>query len=109
MALKEGDRVKIKTRKVTEEDTLSQMYYEHMQGLTGTVANYYSKNEVSINIDFDSLGKIPEDVHSVATKRMRKSFRKNSSEEQRKALTKEEIAFTPHYVLLVAESDLEKI
>lgn len=109
MDFKEGDRVRIVSRAVVESDELTQMYYSHMGGLVGTVGNVYSKKEISVNIDLDALQGVTADVHTIATKRMRDTFKKNSSEEQKKSLTKEELAFTPNYVLLVAAADLEKI
>ena len=40
---KEGDRVRIKTRPVTEEDRKTNRYFDHMAGLVGTVQNIYSE------------------------------------------------------------------
>lgn len=107
--LNEGDKVRVVTRPVTEEDRKVHMFFEHMCGLTGTVANYYNKNEVAVNIDLDSLGKIPADVHDHATDRMRARFGNDVTEEQRKLLDKDELNFTPNYVLLVREQDLEPL
>lgn len=85
------------------------MYFEHMQGLTGSVANYYNKEEVAVQIDPDALTGIPREVHDLATKRMHDRFQRDSTEDVRKALTKEEMSFPANYVLLVREVDLEKI
>lgn len=106
--VKEGDRVKIVTRTVTEQDKAVHKFFEHMQGLTGTVANVYNNEEIAVNVDIDALKSIPKDVHSVATNRMQSAFQDNSTENQRKLLTKEEMKFVPNYVILVKESDLEK-
>lgn len=104
----EGERVRIKVRPVTEEDRKVHMFFEHMQGLEGTVSNHYNKDEVAVEIDLDSLVDIPKDVHRVATERIREKFNENTNEEIKKLLTKDEQKFTPHYVLLVREADLEK-
>ncbi len=107
--LTEGDRVRIKTRPVTDEDRAIHKFFEHMQGLTGTVSNYYGKNEVAVTIDLETLGEIPTDVHKVASKRLQDRFDENVSEEVKKLLSKDELNFTPNYVLLVREQDLEAI
>lgn len=106
---KEGQRVRVAVREVTPKDREEHRYYTHMAGLTGTVQNVYSNDEIAVKIDLDSLTKVPEQVHANATTRMREQFGNNMTEEQRKQLTKEELAFTPHYVLLVRGSDLESI
>jgi hypothetical protein len=105
--VKEGDHVKVVRRPVTEQDRTVYGYFEHMQGVTGVVEGVYSKDEVAIKVDLDSLTKIPADVHKDATKRMRERFVENVGEEARKQLTKEELEFVPHYVLLVRSDDLE--
>lgn len=97
------------TREVTAKDREENRYYTHMAGLTGTVQNVYSEDEIAVKMDLDALGKVVESVHSTATTRMRDQFTNNMTEDQRKQLTKEELAFTPHYVLLVRSSDLEAI
>ncbi len=107
--LKEGDRVRIITRPVTEEDRKVHMFFEHMQGMVGVISNHYGKDEVAVTIDIDSLIDIPKDVHKVATDRIRTKFAENTNEEIKKLLSKEEQNFTPNYVLLVREQDLEKI
>ena len=107
--IKEGDRVKIATRKITQQDRSVYKFFEHMHGLTGTVANVYGNEEIAVNIDIDALENVPKDVHHVATKRMQKAFRDNSTENQRKLLEQDEMKFVPNYVLLVREADLEKI
>jgi hypothetical protein len=105
---KEGDRVRVVTRAVTEDDRKKNRYFEHMAGLVGTVQNVYNADEISIKIDPQSLGKVTEDVHKQATQRMRDKFLNAISEEQKKQLTKEELDFDAHYVLLVQSNDLEK-
>jgi len=108
-SLKEGDKVKIKKRPVTEEDRKKGQYYEHMAGLTGVVANVYEKNELAVRIDIPSLSSTTQKVHKEATKRMREKFLNAISEEQKKQLTAEEMNFDANYVLLLQAADLEKV
>jgi hypothetical protein len=105
---KEGDRVRIVERKVTEEDRKQNRYFDHMAGLTGTVQNIYSDKEVAIKVDDGSMTKVSTEVHKTANKRLREKFLANVSEEQKKLLTPEELNFDMHYVLLVDSKDLEK-
>jgi hypothetical protein len=101
---KEGDRVRIVTRAVTEEDRKKNRYFDHMAGLVGTVQNVYAGDEIAVNIDLDAISKVSRDVHKESQTRMREKIQ----EEHKKQLTKEEADFVPHYVLLVASNDLEK-
>jgi len=105
---KEGDRVRIVKRAVSEEDRKANRYYDHMAGLVGTVQNVYNDSEIAVKIDVDCMSKISADVQKEATLRMREKFLSNVSEEQKKQLTKEELEFDAHYVQLVQSSDLEK-
>ena len=105
---KEGDRVKVIARPVTEEDRKKSRYFEHMAGLVGSVQNVYTDDTVAVQVDLDVMGKVSTEVHKTATQRMREKFSAAITEEQRKALTKEEMEFGTHYVLLVQSSDLEK-
>ena len=105
---KEGDRVRVISREVTEEDRKSNRYYEHMVGLVGTVQNIYSDTEIAIKIDPEFMTKVTADVQREATNRMREKFANNISEEQKKQLSKEEMEFEAHYVQLVQTKDLEK-
>ncbi|MBS1724932.1 MAG: hypothetical protein JSS66_18485 [Armatimonadetes bacterium] len=105
--LKEGDRVRVVKRPLTEQDKTVYGFFEHMQGLTGVVENVYTTNEVAVKVDLDILPKISADVHREATKKMSDRFLKDAPEEARKQLTKEELEFVPHYVLLVRSEDLE--
>lgn len=107
--LKVGDRVRIAVRESSEQDRKINMFFGHMTGSTGVIDNYYSAKEIAVRVDLDSLQPIPKDVHREATNRLRKSLGDNIPEAQRKSLTKEELEFTPHYVLLLQETDLEKI
>lgn len=105
---KEGDRVRVVTRKVTDEDRKKNRYFEHMAGLVGTVQNVYAGDEIAVRVDTDTLTQVTRDVHRESTRRMREKFASNISEEQKKQLTKEELEFEPHYMLLVQAADLEK-
>jgi hypothetical protein len=105
---KEGDRVRVVSRKVTDDDRKKGQYFEHMAGLTGTIANIYAKDEIAVRIDIDSLSAVTQKVHKEATKRMREKFLGAISEEQKKQLTAEELNFDANYVLLLQAGDLEK-
>jgi len=105
---KEGDRVRIVTRVVSEEDRKKNRYYDHMAGLTGTVQNVYGADEIAIKIDPEALTAVSGTVHQESVKRMREKFLSAISEEQKKQLTPEELAFNAHYMLLVRADDLEK-
>jgi copper chaperone CopZ len=108
MKLNEGDKVRIVTREVTPEDKKDFRYYTHMAGLTGTVQNIYGESEVAVRIDPETLNKVSRDVHKEGTQRMRAKFIQSVSEIQRKELTKEEIEFDTHFMLLCHSADLEK-
>jgi hypothetical protein len=106
---REGDRVRVVSRPVTEDDRKNNSYFEHMAGLTGTVQNIYGANEIAVKVDQDSLSKITLDVHKESIKRMREKFLANISEEQKKQLTPEEQNFDAHYMMLVRGADIEKL
>ncbi|MEI8283295.1 MAG: hypothetical protein WCG75_12880 [Armatimonadota bacterium] len=108
MKLSEGDRVRIKTREVTEDDRKTNRYFDHMAGLTGSVQNIYGEKEIAVRIEVECLSKQSRDVHKEATNRMRAKFMDTVSEVQRKELTKEELEFDTHFMLLVDSNDLEK-
>lgn len=108
-AFNEGQKVRVVTREVTQEDRKSNRYFAHMAGLTGTVQNYYGTDEVAVRIDPESLDPIARSVMKEAIIRMRKRFLDNVSEEQRSKLSPEEQEFTANYNLLVRSADLEKI
>jgi len=107
--LKEGDRVRVVEREVTPEDRKTSRYFQHMAGLTGVIANYYGPEEIAVQVDIESVPKIPANVHVEATRRMREKFAEQTGEEQKKSLTKEELNFDVHYVVLVRADDLEKL
>lgn len=104
---KEGDRVRVIRRPVTDEDRRKSRYFDHMADLTGVVQQAYSEDEIAIRVDPSSMTEVTADVVKTATQRMRDKFVAGVSEEQRKQLTKEELEFEANYVLLVRSVDLE--
>lgn len=106
---KEGDRARVISRPVTEEDRKKNRYFEHMAGLVGTIQNVYGDDEIAVRVDPESMTSVTADVHKAANLRMRERFQRDTSEEQKKQLTKEEMDFTANYVVLVQSSDLEKV
>lgn len=107
-SLKEGDRVRIVTRPVTDEDRKANRYFDHMAGLTGTVQNLYTEDQIAIRVDLDCLPRASAQVRQTANDRMRDKFLDRLPDEQRKQLTDEEINFVSNFVLLVRSADLEK-
>jgi len=104
---KEGDRVRIVARPVTDEDRKKNQYFEHMGGLIGTIQNVY-EGEIAVKVDKNSLSKVSRDIHKGATERLRERFLASGiSEEQKKLLTADELNFDVHYMLLVLAKDLE--
>lgn len=105
---KEGDRAKVVTRPVTEEDRKKNRYFDHMAGLVGSIQNVYpTTNEIALNVERESMTPVTAEVHAAANQRMRERFAKDTSEEQKKQLTKDDLEFTANYVVLVQASDLE--
>ena len=105
---KEGEKVRVVSRPVTDDDRKQNRYFEHMAGLTGVIQSVYGVDEVAVKIDPESMSKVSAQVHKESIERMRATFLKNVGEEGRKELTQEEINFNANYVLLVKGSDLEK-
>jgi hypothetical protein len=105
---KEGDRVRVVSRPVTEEDRKKNRYFEHMANLTGTIQTIYNSEEIAIKVDSPAMTEVSRDVHKLAVSRMREKFIGSVSEEQRKQLSPEELNFDAHFVLLVRSADLEQ-
>jgi preprotein translocase subunit YajC len=105
-AFKEGDRVRVQTRPVTEEDRKNNLYFEHMAGLIGTVQNVYENDLVAIKVEPDTAPKVSVEVHQRAVERMRKKFFDSVGEEAKKGLTKEELEFQANFMQLVQAKDL---
>lgn len=107
--VKEGDRVKIVTREVTDSDRKSGRFFSHMCGLTGKVENVYEDGTAAVQIDESSLSDVGREVHKMSILRMREKFFGQIGEEAKKLMTKEELEFGAHYMHLVDFEDLEKI
>lgn len=107
--IKDGDRVEVVNRDLTSQDAKVHAFFGHLFGLRGTVQSVYSPEEIAIKVDLDSLSDQARMVHMEATKRMRTKFIENTGEEARKPFSKEELDFTPNFVILVRETDLVKI
>ena len=105
---KEGERVRVVSRPVTEEDRKKNRYFEHMAGLSGSIQTIYNSEEIAIRIDPEALTDVTKQVQNDAVIRMREKFIGSVGEEQRKQLTPEELNFDSHYVLLVRDVDLER-
>jgi ribosomal protein L21E len=108
-SIKEGDRVRIKTREATPDDLKSGLYYPHFAGLTGTVYKIYNKEEVTVEIETESL---PRDVrlrHEKIRDQMKTKWLDGLSEEGRSKLTDREKDFQLRYMVLTGLNELEKI
>jgi hypothetical protein len=107
--LKEGDRVRVVSRPVTEEDRKKNRYFDHMANVTGIIQSIYNSEEIAIRVDREAMSEVTQEVHKVSVNRMREKFLSSVSEEQKKQLTNEELNFDAHYVLLLRAADLEKV
>lgn len=105
---REGDRVRVVTRAQTDDDIKSAMYFPHYGGMTGTVAKVYSKNEVSVEVDAESLSKEIRKRHDDVRDQMKTKWLDGLSEEGRSKLTEREKDFNLRYMVLVGMGDLEK-
>jgi hypothetical protein len=104
---KAGDRVRVAKRVTTNKDREDRTYFDHMAGLEGEVTNVY-EDGVAVKIDIVSLGEISAEIHKFATVRMQQKFMDNSSEEDRRQLSKEDLEFQANFMLLVQPADLER-
>ena len=105
---KEGDRVRVVSRPVTEDDRKKNRYFDHMKNLTGTIQTIYNAEEIAIRVDPEAMTPVTTEVHKLAVTRMRDKFLSSVSEEQKKQLSNEELNFDAHYVLLVRAADIEQ-
>ncbi len=104
---KEGDRVRVKARNVSEQEVLEGRYAPFMAGATGTILKIYDPKQIAVNLDIESL---PEEVrqrHAEQQEAMHRRWLDSLSDEARNRLTDQEKAFHLNYVVLLAESDLE--
>lgn len=106
---KEGDKVRIVTRDVTDEDRRLNRYFAHMAGMTGTIQSLFSEDQIAVRIDPSSAPKITAKQHKESSQRMRDKFLERLSEQDRKLLTKEELEFNTNFMQLVRSADLEKL
>jgi len=106
--LKDGDRVRVKTREQTEEDVKSQMYFTHYGGMTGSIQKVYSNTEVAIDVELENLTKDIRKRHEDVRDQMKTKWLDGLSEEGRGKLTEREKDFNLRYVILVSMNDLEK-
>ena len=107
--LQDGDRVRIVTREVADDDMKSGLYYAHYAGMTGLIQKYYNANEISVEVEMESLTKDIRKRHDDVRDQMKTKWLDGLSEEGRGKLTEREKDFNLRYVILVAEKDLEKI
>lgn len=106
---KEGDRVRVITRPVLAEDRRSNRYYEHLAGIEGTVQNVYGPEDIAVKADIPTTSEVAQTVHKEAVRRLREKFLANVSEEAKNKLSKEELNFDAHYMILVRSEDLEPL
>ncbi len=106
--LKEGERIRVIAREPVEDDSKSGLYYRHFAGMTGTIQKIYSKTEVAIDIEHDSLTKEIRKRHEDVREQMKTKWLEGLSEEGRSRLTEREKDFHLRYVILVGMQDLEK-
>jgi hypothetical protein len=103
-----GDRVRIVSREPNEEDVKSQMYFGFYGGLTGSVQKVYSKTEVAVEIETESLTREIRKRHDDVRDQMKTKWLDGLSEEGRGKLTEREKDFNLRYVVLVSMDDLQK-
>jgi len=106
---KEGDRVRVVTRPVLAEDRRTNRYYDYMAGIEGTVQNVYGPEDIAVKADIPTTSEVAQAVHREAVRRLREKFISNVSEEAKAKLSKEELNFEAHYMVLVRSEDLESL
>jgi ribosomal protein L21E len=107
MAFKEGDRVVINTREITEDDVKSGLYYAHYRGLTGVVQKVYDTvEEMVITVDDGSLSDSVRTRHYEVRDAMKQKWLDGLSEEAKGRLSEAERDFRLRYSVLVAISDV---
>jgi ribosomal protein L21E len=106
-ALKEGERVEIVDREANADDVKSGLFYNFFRGLTGTVQKVYATDEISVEIEQESLPDAVANRHTDVQETMKAKWLDGLSEEGRNRLTDKERDFKLHYTLLVHAKDLK--
>jgi hypothetical protein len=107
--VKEGDRVRVATREQTEEDIKANIYFGYYGGLTGVVTRVYNENEVTVEIEPESLTRDIRKRHEDVRDQMKTKWLDGLSEEGRSKLTEREKDFNLRFIILTKVDDLEKI
>lgn len=105
-SLKSGDRVTIRQRELTADDSRTGLYYAYFGGLTGTVDRVYPDKSVCLIVDMDSLPTAMKDRHLKVQKQERDRWLQGLSDEVRNRLTGEQKQLKMSYNILVGEADL---
>jgi hypothetical protein len=108
-AIKAGDRVKVVSREVTNEDSKSGLYYSYFGGLTGSVDRIYDDGSVCIDVDLDSLSDEIRTRHLAMQETEQQRWLSSLSDEVRNRLTAEQKQLKMSYRILVSKNDLEPI
>ena len=106
-AFKEGERVEFVDREANADDVKSGLFYNFFRGLTGTVQKVYATDEVSVEVEQESLPEAVAHRHTDVQENMKSKWLDGLSEEARNRLTDKEKDFKLHYTLLVHAKDLK--
>jgi ribosomal protein L21E len=106
-AWKEGERVEIVDREATADDVKSGLFYNFFRGLTGKVQKVYATDEVSVEVEQESLSDAVANRHIDVQEAMKTRWLDGLSEEAKNRLTDKERDFKLHYTLLVHAKDLK--
>ena len=108
-AIKAGDRVRVVSREVTNEDSKSGLYYSYFGGLTGSVDRIYDDGSVCVDVDLDSLSDEIRSRHLAMQETEQQRWLSSLSDEVRNRLTTEQRQLKMSYRILVSKNDLEPI
>ena len=103
---KEGDRVRIVDRPMTDEDIKSQLFYDHYRGLTGKVQKVYGTDEIAVEVEPDALLETVSARHLEVKEQMKAKWLNGLSEEAKGRLSDAERDFQLRYTVLVMAKDL---
>ncbi len=103
---KEGDRVRIVDRAMSDEDIKSQLFYDHYRGLTGKVQKVYQTDEIAVEIEHDALLETVAVRHMEVKEQMKTKWMNGLSEEAKGRLSDAEKDFQLRYTVLVMAKDL---